>query len=403
MLTKAPQRLLLLLALCAGAGASSLHASAAKPDYYAARTFATELQQDFNERNCIALLDRLDREAMRQRTVRPLGEVIAGDEKGKEVWASSIMPSIEADIQTLDHMSSVSVGRIILLADGGRAVECIFFGDNDSFQLITLRLHEAADGRIGICDLKYLGSKLEISQRIRQSLLLSGLRSHDLLSDDEMALQRLAEGPDGPLVRDILYRLGKGSGETSYRTWSSLSEDMQQSAIGQHLLNRLAERGSKEAAAALREEWRADPAICPFASYNLAISEHDLPRALAAFDLVLEETQQLAFLRGVKAGLLMKLGRTEEALRLAENVCELTPINGISYLAGITAAAELHRPQVALDLLQRWTHVGTAEGIDHILQGQDKEYTGLAAFLKSPEYQDWLRRARAPVTKKQAE
>lgn len=405
--TKAPRRFpppitLALLALCGWAFTAGLQAAGLKPDYYAARAFAAELQQDFNERNCIALLDRLDREALRQRIVRPLGEAIAENEQGKAVWRESILPSIEADIQSLDHMSSVSVGRVILLAEGDRAVECIFFDDKDSFKLLTLRLHQGADGRVGICDLKFMGSPLEFSQRIRQNILLRGFRSHDLLPDDEMALQRRVEGPDGSLAREILYRLAKGAGAAGYQTWTALSEDMQQSAIGQDLLTRLAGCGSKEAAAALRAEWKANPANNPFASYNLALAEHDLPRALAALDLVLQEAQQLAFLRGIKAGLLIKLGRHEEALQLARDVCELTPINGVSYIAAITAAAELHRPQVALDLLQRWGHVGTAEGIDHLLKAQGEDCAGLTAFLKSAAYQDWLRQAREPVTKKLA-
>ncbi|MBS0632097.1 MAG: hypothetical protein JSS11_09305 [Verrucomicrobia bacterium] len=395
-----------ILVLCAAAFAARLNAAAVKPDYYAARGFAVELQQDFNERNCIALFDRLDRDALRHRIFRPLGEAIEQDQETQTVWTSSILPSIENDLQRLDHMTSLAVGRVILLGDGDRAVECIFFGDKDAFQLITLRLHEAADGHIGISDLQFLGSPLDISHRIRQSLLLGGLRSHDLLPDDELALQHMVEGSDRPQINQTLYLLQQGKADEAYRTWLNVSEDLQQSAIGNDMRARLAGRGSKQAAEDMRAAWRANPATNPFAAYSLALTEQDLPRALATLDLVLQETQQLAFLRGIKAGLLLKLGRAEEALQLSQDVCELTPINGVSYMVGVAAAAELQRPQVALELIQRWHHVSTTESIDLSLKGEDRTLTKLTAFLQSSAYQDWLteaKKADQAITKKPAD
>lgn len=388
-----------ILALCGCMFAAGLHAAESRPDYYAARAFAAELQQDFNQRNCIALLDRLDREALRLRVFRPLGTAMMEDGRVRAAWTSSLLPAVEDQIQHLDHMSTLAVGRVILLADGDRALECIFFDDKDAFRLLTLRLQQAPDGHIGICDLKSLGSALDASHRIRQSLLLRGLVSNELLSDEEMDLQRCVER-DRPQIFQTLHLLDKGDAAEAYRVWSNVSEDLQQSAMGRELRAQLAEKGSKKAAEAMRADWREHPAANPFAAYSLAVADHDLPRAMAALDLVLEETQQLAFLRGVKAGLLLQTGHTEEALRLAQNVCELTPINGASYLTAITAAAELQRPQVALELLQRWNHVSTTQGIDSLLKTQAGTFLGLKTFLKSAAYQDWHREAAKPLTQK---
>src|SRR6185312_9427876 len=129
----------------------------------------------------------------RMRVFRPLGEEIANGEEAKQAWTSSLLPVVEDELQSLDHMSTLIVGRIVLLAEGDRALECIFLNDDDQFRLLTLRLHEAPDGRVGISDIQFFGAGLESSRGFRQILLLTGVKSHDLLPDDELALQLMAE------------------------------------------------------------------------------------------------------------------------------------------------------------------------------------------------------------------
>lgn len=401
VLTRASRRFLLrtaIFALGCCALATGLHA-AAKPDYNTARTFAAELQQDFNQRNCIALLDRLDREAMRLRIFRPLGEDVAESADAKTVWTSSMLPVAEDDLQSLDHMTTLVVGRIILLTDGDRALECIFLNDTDAFRVVTLRLHEGPDGHVAICDVKFLGSKLEFTQRFRQNLILGGFKSHALLPDDELDLQHMAEH-DSSNIHTTMTALNIVQPEYAYEVWSHTAEELQQSPMGKDLRARIAAKGSKKALAAMHKEWQTDPASNPMAAYNLALSANDLPQASVAVDLMLQETQQLAFLRGIKAGILLKSGQAEEALRLSRDVCELTPINGVCYVTGVRAAAELQRPQVALELLQQWSHIATGTSIDQVLKIEVAPGSGLDAFLKSAAYQDWLREASGPVTKK---
>ena len=99
----------------------------------------------------------------------------------------------------------------------------------------------------------------------------------------------------------------------------------------------------------------------------------------------MQEYRQLAFLRVVQGELLLKVGRAEEALSLAEDIYEGAPLSGGAYFLAVTAGNALGRTGNVIAALERWAHVTPPAEIVRLVEGE----LSLGKFVASAEYRRW--------------
>ncbi|MEO6005229.1 MAG: hypothetical protein ABIZ04_09555 [Opitutus sp.] len=354
-----------------------------RPDYFSARSFGAELQGDFQVRRSTAIVERLNGEAMRVRVFGPFGKEALADERGVEMWNKFSLPGLVRDLGTYDVGFTFVVNRV-LVVDASRFLECLLISEQNHIVFLLLRLTQSDDGKIRIADMQFSGSELEVSRSIRQTLILLGYRTDQLLEPEEEGLSR-AISKHSMNAAEIFTAINEKDYGLAFGFLQSNYGELNHTRIWRELRNRLAFLGSKSAMRNLEAECASGEPTNSLLSFGILSNKGDKQRALAALEQTIRDFHQPAVLCAIRAGLLIDLNRNEEALASAENLSELNPLSGSSWRVAILAAVNLQKPASAIRALNGWAKIAPRSEIDAILQHEP----ALTKFLASPDYLAW--------------
>ena len=314
-------------------------AGAVRPDYAAARAFGAGLQSDYQTQKGHALVARLDGEAMKRRVFATFGDDVMEQPGVKKLWDDQFYPSFQKQLLDLGVFPTLFLARVSLV-DGARAIECVVLDDVGRFQVLVLRLCVNADGLVRIEDVRLLGASSGLTGAVRGTLLVMGARAAVKLDDEESALEGLGSVYQ-LTTTETFGKMAQGKLDEAFVIWNGVLPKFKDTAYWRSVRTRLALGGSARAMADLQAAMRRGETIDPFVRFSMATAAKNNQEAILAMDDVLRETKNLAFLRSVKAGLLLDLGRLNEAMDLARETTRQDPAGWLGYLVWIRAAIAL--------------------------------------------------------------
>lgn len=358
-----------------------------RPDFSAAVAFGLSLQRDYGAEKSRAITAKFDHDAMMHRVMgrgirdRPeYSRLVSG-------WTEQAVPMLDRVFQPHDSFETLVVARVGLI-EGWRALECVLLHKGGAFHLVTLLLVEKSPGAIGIADLRFASSTLEMTKGIRFEMLLRGEPLPDVLEEEEVRLAGFARAWRGQIM-PALAAIARGEKDPAFRLWDRLPEEMKGTRVWIDHRNRLAFGGSAAAMMQLQAEARVGKGGPPAVRLSLAVSAKDRERALAALDDFIAGQRNLPFLRTVKADLLLTAGRFDEALTLARDIGALAPGSVAAHVVAFRASAALARPAVATEALADWARAMTPALVAKTVDGDST--AEVAAFRATPEYAEWRR------------
>jgi hypothetical protein len=309
----------------------------------------------------------------------------------KKVWAGQFQPMLSRQLEAYDSYGLFIPARVILSFDV-RAVECVLARPEGTFLLVTLRLSESPTGEVRIENLQFAFSNLDVAGALRHTMLLLRVPLPGIIDPEEIEVAHL--GTAHGLKTSLAFKaINAGDLKTGAQLWLNLPDEVRATRIWKDVRNRLAFQGSAVALDQLEAEARAGAGGTPFTRFALAVKTKDSARSLAAIDDVLVAHQRLAWFQVVKTGLLVEAGRTEEALALSRDLCDLLPASPSAYSAAFHAAVAAEKSAAALEALQRWSKVSRAEEVDKAVGAMP--VPSIAAFRKSAAYESWRNQALA--------
>lgn len=361
-----------------------------RPDFFSARAFGMELQRDFSVRRSKAVVDRLDGEAMRARVFGPFGKDALVEPREVERWNKFSLPGLVSEFASYDVGFTFVANRVLVL-EGSRFLECLLLSEQNGIIFLWLRLVQSNDGKIRIEDMQFSSSELEISRSMRQTLILLGYRTEQLLDPEEEALTRaISKHPTSTM--EIFKAISERDYGLAFGFLNSNFGDLSQTRIWRELRNRLAFLGSKSAARNLEAECANGELTNPILRFSVLSNKGDKEHALAALEQTILEYHRPSVLCAVRANLLIDLNRNAEALTLAENLYELNPLSGSAFRVACLAAVNMQKTEAAFRALNGWTKLSLPVDIDRILQ----QVPATAQFRASPDYVAW--KAASPLT-----
>jgi tetratricopeptide (TPR) repeat protein len=364
-------------------------AEAAAPGYDAARRFAYELQTDHAQRGLPALLERLDSEAMRRRTMAPLGRAVLTDGHYREAWEKFFWPGVTHELQPLQSMRTLLAEQPALI-DGERVIGIILLDDEGNLHALSLWLVEHA-GRIVVADFRGLAQSLPISRRFRQMMLLWGAPFTSALDDEERALS-FAPLDNRHRMNLVFEAVAKGRINQAHEHWSRMTDEVRGTRLWSDFRDIWAGAGLASAWHQWLKEHEAGRGTSPLLALAHERRRADKTRALAAVDQLIARAMNSPFLRTVKAELLLEAGRAPEALELAREVYQRNPFAVHACPVALGAALEADRPAEALAALEHWGRLVPADQIESFLQRDARTH----AFRNTEGYLAW-RRAQPPA------
>jgi hypothetical protein len=364
-------------------GLSAIELSAVRPDFSTARAFGEKLQQDYRARGTQALLERLDQPGMIERVFS--ADAMSREERAslQKVWEEQLFPTLSKQLAAVDRFKTLMVSRVILSQDA-RALECLFLDDAESFIVGTFFLSEPAMGEPRIVDLRFSDASLNLLRQLRQLFLLLQVPLPGVTDPEEIDLIDFGKFSRGS-VQAALLAMQKQRPDEAFNAWQRVSNDLKKTTLWRETRTKMAFAGSKAAMLDLDRELQTDPKGNAFVRFSRAMTADDHARALVAINDVLRDYRQLAFLRVVKGELLLKVGRPEEALALAEDIYSCTPFSGGAYFLAVHAGCALGRTENTIAAIERWMHLTPPEEIARLIEAEPS----IAKFVASPWYRDW--------------
>ena len=376
-------RSVLLVFVVLGAGSLPLAKAVVRPDYFGAKQFSAQLQADFAKQHSQALIERIDREAMKTRVFSTFGKDAIESASAAIAWDQHIYPSLVRELGVLDTMTQFLPCRIELV-DGMRVIESVVVNDKGEFRGLLLWLGMASDGTTKIVDIRFLGSSQEFSRRIRQVMILFGSKAAGVPDSEELALESLGQ-KNRKTISSAFEALRHNDPDEAFRRWSQADPELQSTRIWKDLRSTMAANGSALARQQIEQEHDTSSDNDSFTWYVLAMSHGDRKQALAALDGVLDQTRNLSFFRLLKGSLLLDEGRANEALELAEELYSLEPLLVGPHILAMRAALSMGKTDAAIRSLRHWNLVFSRTSIEGLLPNDAL----VTKFRGTQEYKEW--------------
>lgn len=364
---------------------------AVDPSHDEARVFGLKLQTEFAAQKHEIIVQHLDREALFRRIFSSFGHQSLADPEAKNVFETKFLPSLLADIATVNEARALILSRVMLLGDA-RYLEVVLLDNNDLFRVLMLRLSRKTDGAIGISDLKFHGATLEYSLLIRDAMIVLGAPVAGGLGEEAMTLVYRKEMLM-PVMNQMIYENANGNWEAAFTHWLRAPEDVQKTNFWRHWRMRLAMLGSSAALNHLQNAIADGSETDPMLRLSFAKDMHKPEIRLSLLEDALGKTWEMPFLRTAKASVLLELGRVPEALQIASDTVALAPYNVSAYLVGIKAHVLSGNLDAGVKLMQSMNQFLPAREIQELLEADP----ALADFLRSEEYSIWHKMATEQV------
>lgn len=376
------------LGLAVDGGAASV-----RPDHSAAISFGLELQKDYLGRKTEAVVDRVGMDEMMRRVFGTGADDSPQYAALKPQSENQIRTNLKAQLAAYDAYPTLILARVSQI-EGFRVLEIALTRADGTFQLAMVPLIETASGTIRIADIQFASSALEYTRHLRHSILLRGIALPGLLDPEEVHLGLIAR-MHASAITTAMQRVNGGDLNKAALAWSGLPAEVKGTRIWREMRNRLAFQGSAAALRDLKAEV-AGGGGSPFLRFALGLGDKTLPPPAAVIDDLLLAHRQLPWLRVIKADVLLRAGRADEAFALAEDLCALTPAMPAAYLSAVYAGLRVGQSERVLPYLDGWRKLSPLAEIERLLAlntGQE-----MVAFRESAAFLAWKENASRGAT-----